>query len=95
MTHNLKTAPEEFGAVWDGLKLAEFRKDDRDYQAGDKLCLNETDAAATRYTGRVVVATVRHVYRGRFLPEGFCMMTLDPVIYKWHGIDPPPPPAKG
>ena len=39
--HQLKILPEHFAAVVSGEKKAEFRINDRDYAAGDLLCLSE------------------------------------------------------
>ena len=39
MIHNLKILPEHFTPVLDGLKLAELRKNDRNFQVGDILVL--------------------------------------------------------
>lgn len=40
-THNLKCDPEFFPAVVDGSKPFEIRENDRDYDVGDLLVLNE------------------------------------------------------
>ena len=78
-THELKTWPEPFEAVWRGLKTYEIRKDDRGFVVGDLLLLREwqperewttdghrlmPEAGYDGYTGRVVLATVSYVTRG-------------------------------
>lgn len=50
-THRLKTAPEPFSDVWSGAKLAEFRRNDRDFRAGDLLELLEYFEGASRARG--------------------------------------------
>ncbi len=43
MNHPLKTWPGPFQAVWDGVKLFEYRVNDRDFKVGDMLALMEYD----------------------------------------------------
>lgn len=43
MRHDLKTWPTYFERLLDGSKTFEVRKDDRGYQAGDRLILREWD----------------------------------------------------
>lgn len=40
-THELKTWPSQFRALQSGAKLAEFRKNDRDFRVDDELVLRE------------------------------------------------------
>lgn len=51
MEHYIKITPEFFGPKLAGKKPFEIRDNDRDYQEGDTLILQEWDAAAG-YTGR-------------------------------------------
>jgi hypothetical protein len=46
ITHELKTDPEVFQAMWDGLKTYELRYNDRDFQKGDILILKQTERSA-------------------------------------------------
>ena len=83
-THELKTEKEVFEATLAGVKLFEFRKNDRGYDSGHMLALNEWDAAKQHYTGRAVLVYVTYVlYRGYGIPEGYCIMSLDPK-FKYH-----------
>jgi ASC-1-like (ASCH) protein len=52
MTHTLKTNPEYFKAIASGDKKFELRKDDRPYQIGDKLILQEYNPETNQYTGQ-------------------------------------------
>lgn len=74
-THELRTWPAFFQAVWDGRKTFEVRYDDRGYQRGDTVILREWDRDAgctcpdhrphgstcEKYTGRTVTAMIGHV----------------------------------
>ena len=53
-THELKSWPGQFEAMWTGLKRAEFRRDDRGYRVGDTRwsCASGTRAGSgTRASG--------------------------------------------
>lgn len=50
-THELKCWPEFFKAIMDGTKRFEVRKNDRNYQLGDRLYLREWDPATQKYSG--------------------------------------------
>ena len=60
-THNLKTVQPYFDRVWEGTKTFEIRKNDRDYQAGDNVLLQEYDPMKKTYSGREVLATIMYV----------------------------------
>jgi hypothetical protein len=76
--HELKCWPEAFVSVCAGTKTAEFRRDDRGFEAGDILVLREWEPASSNYTGRAVRKTISHITRGpRWgLPDGFAMLSL-------------------
>lgn len=84
MTHELKTWPDAFEAIWDGRKKAEFRKNDRDFAVGDILVLMEWDPETGISSGRQVRARVTDMRAGpRFgIPEGYAMLSLDEVA-RW------------
>jgi Domain of unknown function (DUF3850) len=79
-THELKVQPPYFDALLDGSKTFEVRRNDRAYQRGDVLVLNEFHSArastGTRcdcgggwtdqghFTGRSIVFAVTYVYAG-------------------------------
>jgi len=84
MRHELKTWPKQFGAVLGGSKKHEVRVNDRNFQEGDELLLQEWDPEKQRYTGRHILAAVSYMTRGgQFgLPENLCVMSLQ--IQYWN-----------
>lgn len=78
VTHNLKIWPEYFAAVRDGLKRAELRWNDREYQAGDTLDLCEWDPNEEAFTGEFISVTVTHVAElGQWMP-GYVLLSIAP-----------------
>ncbi|MGX5107219.1 DUF3850 domain-containing protein [Enterobacter cloacae] len=78
VTHNLKIWPEYFAAVRDGLKRAELRWNDREYQAGDILDLCEWDPNEEAFTGDLISVTVTHVAElGQWVP-GYVLLSVAP-----------------
>ena len=69
-THALKTWPEYFEHLLYGLKTFELRKDDRGFQIGDKLLLQEYDPHGQEYSGREIEKTIIHLLRHR--PKAGC-----------------------
>lgn len=84
VTHALKTHPAPFAAILSGDKTCEFRRNDRDFQVGDTLRLEEYDPDAhpvDRYSGRYIVARISHVLSSGFgMPEGFAMLSFKGAI---------------
>ncbi|HMB06943.1 MAG TPA: DUF3850 domain-containing protein [Isosphaeraceae bacterium] len=78
-THELKSWPDQFQAMWIGLKRAEFRRDDRGYEVGDLLDLREWDPATGRYTGFRLTARVTHLVRGPKyeIPLGYAVLSVE------------------
>ena len=76
--HKLKTWPEQFEAIANNDKTAEFRKDDRTFSVGDTLFLLEFDYNNDEYTALSILREVSHIERGgRFgIPEGFVILSL-------------------
>ncbi|HHW9169168.1 TPA: DUF3850 domain-containing protein [Salmonella enterica] len=72
--HNLKIAPEYFAAVVAGVKHAEMRFNDRNYQTGDVLNLCEWDDGA--FTGGFVSVDVTHVCELPSVP-GYALLSFE------------------
>ena len=76
-THTLKTWPKYYIQVKHGYKTVELRKDDRGFQAGDILVLEEWDPRMEMYTGRAMERIVTHVLRGfPGLAEGYVALSM-------------------
>ncbi|MDT1958956.1 ASCH/PUA domain-containing protein [Carnobacterium divergens] len=75
-THTLKTEPSYFEAVLNGSKKFEIRKNDRNYQVGDFLLLQEWDPKESMYTGRSVL--VKIIYMSDFKQnEGYVVLSIE------------------
>ncbi len=84
--HTLKTDPEVFQAVIKKLKTYEIRKDDRGFNVGDFLLLQETKYTGKemlkgkplQYTGRELDVEVTHILRGPIygLEDGWVIMSI-------------------
>lgn len=75
MIHNLKILPEYFSAVACGAKTFEVRKDDRQFDVGDVLKLQEYDREI--YTGRAIDAIATYIMRDTcYCKEGFCIIGI-------------------
>ena len=64
MTHTLKTWPEYFRAIKDGRKTFEIRKNDRNFQVGDTLLLQEYMPDEGEFTGRDILVAVNYILDG-------------------------------
>lgn len=81
--HIMRAWPQSFEPQVDGLKHAEFRRDDRGVAVGDYLILREWDPAAPsdpvmgQYSGYQCVLVVTHVVRGPdfAIPEGYALFS--------------------
>jgi hypothetical protein len=81
--HELKTWPEYFESVVVGVKTFEIRKNDRNFQVGDTLKLEEFNPVDNMYTGRVSFVTVTYILAAQpFVPEGYVCMSV-----RKHGAD--------
>jgi hypothetical protein len=98
MIHQLKSKQEFFEATLAGKKAFELRLNDRDFQEGDFLALNElleivdVDAPGfvrTELSGRCCLVEVTHVLKQHDgLPPNWCCMSVRKAgIYKEDNYD--------
>jgi ASC-1-like (ASCH) protein len=59
--HELKILPEYFKAQKEGKKNFEIRKNDRGYQVGDLLILEEYDPETNNFTGRNMIVEITYM----------------------------------
>ena len=84
MEHNLKILPEHFEPVRQGIKTAELRLNDRNYQVGDLLALCEIAGPGGCFTGEWVDREVTHVADvGAYLP-GYVLLSMKPCGQEPH-----------
>jgi hypothetical protein len=76
--HYLKTRPEFYQAIVDGIKPFEVRYNDRDYKVGDILHLQEFILPNT-YTGRHMAKEVTYILSdSNYCKDGYVIMGLRP-----------------
>lgn len=77
--HALKTWPEPFAGAVSGAKRHEWRRDDRGFELGDTLVLQEWNPATEKYTGEMKAFEVTWITRDFGVPVGWCCMTIWPL----------------
>lgn len=76
-THYLKTLPDFFQEIKSGDKTFEIRLNDRNYQVGDRLCLQGYDPETNTYSGAYLTLRVTYVLSdNRYLQEGYVCMGI-------------------
>lgn len=90
--HKLKIWPNQYQSILNGIKMFEYRKNDRDYQTGDTLILNEWSPKVNKYTGRKIRVRVTYIFNKTIagdipieIAPGFCVMSIKP-IFNHHDI---------
>lgn len=79
-THFLKIQPKWFEDVKSGKKKFEIRKNDRNFETGDILVLQEYEKG--KYTGREIQKEIEYIYRGNGLygvsglSEDYCILGI-------------------
>lgn len=83
--HELKCLTDYFEAVVSGEKTFEVRKNDRPYEVGDYLALNEVLAEGQRlseeliYTGRSCLVTVTYkLSASEYCKDGYVILGISP-----------------
>ena len=80
MIHELKTLPEYFEAAQKREKNFEVRKDDRPFEVGDFLALNEW-SEDLGYTGRCMLFEITYILRNPdYCKDGFATLSISPLF---------------
>ena len=77
--HYLKTWPVFYADVECGAKTFEVRKNDRNFQVGDILCLREYEPKTKEYSGENLLVSVDYTIHLNGLPDipdGFIGMSI-------------------
>lgn len=82
MLHKLKIGSSFLDKIIDGTKKYEIRKDDRDFQTGDELLLNEYDLNEQKYLDRSIKVVVIDVFGRRkeekqFVRKGHVILSIE------------------
>jgi len=73
-THKLKTWDGFFHEVWDGKKRFELRNNDRNFQVGDTVYLQEYKPDSREYGTGEVRATITYVLKDFIgIEKGYCI----------------------
>jgi len=76
-THRLKTIQPYFESCWLILKTFDVRNNDRDFQKGDTVYLQEYDAETTTYSGKELRCTILYVLHGfTGIEKGYAMFSF-------------------
>jgi len=76
-THCLKTIQPYFDRCWEQTKTFEVRKNDRDFQAGDTVILQEYNPENNTYTGRELRCCIMYVlYDFDAIEKGYVVFSL-------------------
>ena len=79
--HYIKCWPEFYKPVRKGEKTFELRKNDRGYEKGDVLVIQEWDQGGNGYTGNECVRVVSSIVKEGFgLEKGHCCMGMKKSI---------------
>lgn len=85
MIHELKMLPEYFNAVVSGKKTFEIRKNDRPFQNGDLLALNEFDGQS--YSGNSCLVYVDYIMDNLdYVKKDMVVMAIKPCgVHRFGG----------
>ena len=75
--HILKTVQPFFDEVEKGTKTFELRRNDRDFQVGDEVYLQEYDMLHNSFSGKMVKVLITYILENRVgLDDSFCIFAF-------------------
>ena len=75
--HKLKTVQPYFQECWSQSKTFEVRKNDRHFEVGDEVHLQEYDAKTKTYSGKEIRGTILYVLKNFVaLEEGYVVFSF-------------------
>lgn len=75
--HELKINTPYYNAVRQGIKTAEIRLNDRDFQRGDKMILSEVDDYGKPLLGHPIVCEITHVLSdNEYFKDDYVMLSF-------------------
>lgn len=86
MTHALKTWPEHYQGIASGKKKFEVRKNDRPFEVGDTLILQEYNPDTKRYTGQESTFQISYILHGPGMGiyKDHCVISLEDIHDREH-----------
>lgn len=80
--HHLKIGIEYFNDVKNGNKPFEVRRNDRDYEVGDTLILNDFNPSTETYSGDWIPKLITYKLDDpRFVKEGYVILGLQDIKF--------------
>lgn len=78
--HHLKTVQPFFSEVKNGTKTFEIRRNDRDFQVGDEVYLQEYDLQKNTFSGQEVRGIITYVLKDwKGLDADYCVFSFEVV----------------
>ncbi len=83
MIHAVKIVPRYFDAVISGEKTFEVRKNDRPFQVGDLLALNEYDVENKCYTRNSCLVYIDYILDSAdYCKNGYVVLSIKPCVVR-------------
>lgn len=76
--HYIKITPHFLERIEDWQKTFEVRKNDRDYQTGDRIILQPFNQLTQQYTGgNEVACKIVYIHTGLWMIEWYCVLWIE------------------